>query len=188
MLLLPALLGLTVALAACGASQAGSAAGQSAASAKAASSGATSASSPRPATTSSSPATTPATPPSPSPAPSTSAPAPGVVADCLSSANLLSVRPAIITLACADNGWGVEKMTWASWSTSAAMGHGTFWEKLCKPNCATGKIGTYPVTVTLSAVRTSPGGPWFSILTVTWDGNRPPNPTPSRFRLTSPSA
>ncbi len=61
-----------------------------------------------------------------------------------------------------------------------------FWEKLCKPNCADGKIGTYPVAVTLSAARTSAQGQWFSRLTVAWRAATPPNPTPSTYQLLPP--
>jgi hypothetical protein len=93
--------------------------------------------------------------------------------------------PADITLACADNGLGVENMAWTSWTTSAATGMGTFCEKLCKPNCADGQIGTYRVADTLSAVKASSQGPWFSRLTVTWEATRPPSQTPDSF-LTPP--
>src|SRR5262249_55252758 len=122
-------------------------------------------------TTTPGPAHPPATVPSPvtappswstspaSTAPSTTSPPPGVVADCTNPLpHRLSVRPAWITLACADNGWGVEDMAWTSWTASAATGRGTFWEKLCKPDCADGKIGTYPAAVALSAVKTSSQG------------------------------
>src|SRR5580704_3089798 len=88
-----------------------------------------------------------------------SAASPGVVAGCTSAPPYrLSVRPGSVTLACADDGLGVEDMTWGSWSSSAAAGQGRFWEKLCQPNCAEGKTGTYPVTVTLSAVKSSASG------------------------------
>jgi hypothetical protein len=97
------------------------------------------------------------------------------------------VRPASITLACADDGVGVENMTWTSWTTSSAAGTGAFWENQCEPSCADGKIATYPVTVALSAVETTSQGPWFSRLTVTWEANRPPNATPDSFPLMPPS-
>ncbi|HEY6315273.1 MAG TPA: hypothetical protein VIY52_31330 [Streptosporangiaceae bacterium] len=140
-----------------------------------------------PTTAAPSPVTTPppsATSPA-SPAPSATLPVPGVVADCIRAPQQLSIRPAVITLACADDGLGVENMTWTSWTTSAAAGKGTLWEKLCKPDCADGQIGTYPVAVTLSAVKTSSQGRWFSRLTVTWEATRPPNQTPDSF-LTPP--
>lgn len=54
------------------------------------------------------------------------------------------------------------------------------------PNCVTGKIGHYPVDVTLSAARASAKGRWFSELTVSWQGSRPPNHTPDSFTLMPP--
>lgn len=112
---------------------------------------------------------------------------PGVVADCTSAPPYqLSIRPASIALACGDAGVGVENITWTTWTTSPATGQGTFWLKLCKPNCADGKIGTYPVAVKLSAVRTSAQGPWFSRLTVTWRSAHPPILTPGSYQLLPP--
>jgi hypothetical protein len=119
--------------------------------------------------------------------PSTPRPPPGVVADYTSALpHRLSIRPPAITLACADNGWGVEDVTWTGWTTSAATGHGMFWDKLCEPSCASGKIGTYPVAVKLSAVKTSARGLWFSRLTLTWEATRPPRPAPDSFLLMPP--
>jgi hypothetical protein len=126
------------------------------------------------------PATLPA-----SPAPATTRPVPGVVADCIRAPDRLGIRPAEVTLACADAGLGVENMTWTSWTTSAATGTGLLWEKLCKPDCAAGQIGTYPVAVTLSAVKTSSQGPWSGRLTVTWEAARAPSQAPDSF-LTPP--
>ena len=112
-------------------------------------------------------------------------PRPGVIADCGSAPpHRLTIRPSSITLACADNGWGIQDLTWTSWTPSAATGHGMFWDKLCKPSCADGKIGNYPVAVRLSAVKTTGQRPWFSRLTLTWEANRPPRSVPDSFRLT----
>ena len=110
-----------------------------------------------------------------------------VVADCAAAAPYpLSREPVSITLACADAGIGVQDMLWTSWTTRAATGTGLLWEKLCVPDCADGKMGYYPVNVTLSAVRASAKGPWFSELTVSWQGSRPPNQTPDTFMLMPP--
>jgi hypothetical protein len=100
----------------------------------------------------------------------------------------LSVEPAGIGLACADDGWGVEHMTWNDWTATTATGQGTFFEKLCKPNCAEGKIGYYPVSVTLSVVKTSPQGRWFSSLTASFPGARPPGIIPPSFSLMPPTS
>jgi hypothetical protein len=122
-------------------------------------------------------------------APSAAGGLPGVVADCTSPPPYrLSAQPTSITLACADDGLGVENMSWTGWASSAATGRGTFWEKLCVPSCATGKIGTYPVAVTLSAGKTSSQGSWFSLLTVAWVGTRPPASTPDSYTLMAPTS
>lgn len=107
-----------------------------------------------------------------------SSPLPGVVADCITKPGTLTTRPAKIYQACADAGLGVENMVWTSWTTTAATGRGTLWEKLCKPSCAAGTIGTYAVAITLSKARTSTSGPWFSLMKITWEGRQPPNTTP----------
>jgi hypothetical protein len=99
----------------------------------------------------------------------------GVVADCVTAPHGLSTRPAAIVLACADDGFGLEDMTWTSWTKARAAGQGTFRENLCQPSCAAGSTATYPVAVTLSAVKASSIGPWFSLVTFTWKkGSRPP--------------
>lgn len=111
-----------------------------------------------------------------------------VVADCAAAApHSPSREPVSITLACADAGIGVQDMLWSSWTATGATGSGLLWEKLCVPDCATGKMGYYPVDVTLSAVRASAKGQWFSALRVSWQGSRPLNQTPDTFTLMAPS-
>ena len=109
-----------------------------------------------------------------------------MVANCAAAPRDLSREPLSITLACADAGIGVRDMLWMSWTPTTATGSGLLWEKLCVPDCATGKIGYYPVDVTLSAVRSSAKGHWFSELRVSWQGSRPPNQTPDTFELMPP--
>jgi hypothetical protein len=197
--MIPAICGLTalsLATAACGAGAIASAdarhgAPRSAATARPAHPATAAPATAAPATTTSPAATAPppANAPPPASAPPASPPVAGVIADCTSAPpHRLSVRPAAITIACADDGLGVQDMAWTSWTASAATGQGTLWEKLCQPNCAEGKIGHYPVTVTISAVRTSKQGPWFSTLTISWDGTRPPNSTPDSFQLAAPGS
>jgi hypothetical protein len=110
----------------------------------------------------------------------------GVIADCIVAPHGLTIRPAAITLACADNGLGLENLTWASWTAASATGRGTLRENLCQPSCADGKTGTYPVAVILSAVRISSQGPWFSRVTFTWTGTRPPDPPENPLPLPPP--
>ena len=113
-----------------------------------------------------------------------------MVADCASAEPYsLSREPASITLACGDAGIGVQDLAWTSWTASLATGQGVLWENECVPtaSCGANKLSHYPVAVTLSAVKASAEGPWFSRLTVTWKDGRPPNQTPDTFLLEGPS-
>lgn len=116
------------------------------------------------------------------------APVPRVVADCAEAPDTLQVRPKGIVIACADGGLGFAKLTWTRWGAPTATGQGELYENRCEPNCASGKYATYPVLVTLSRVRNSSRGAYFSELTVTWKGHRPPNSTPDSFPLMPPAA
>jgi hypothetical protein len=174
-----ALLGLTVAVTACGAGHASPGAGTSAKHrAPAASTSVTPP--PTGAATVTTPSTgtpaTPAPPPSTPPA-ATATVGPGVVADCTSAPPYRpSVRPATITLACADAGLGVEHMTWDNWTSSVATGQGRLWENLCKPSCAGGHIETMRAKVTLrgsAAVKGHPGDRQYTRLTAVFPGKRP---------------
>lgn len=111
-----------------------------------------------------------------------------MVADCAKAPDTLRLRPGYIVIACADGGLGVEKLTWTRWGTITATGQGELYENLCQPNCAEGKFGTYPVLVRLSRVKTSARGAYFSELSVTWEGRRPPNSTSDSFPLLPPAA
>ena len=59
-------------------------------------------------------------------------------------------EPGTFQYACADDGIGLQDMHWTLWGIGRATGYGIEWENLCKPYCADGKIGHYPVTVVLS--------------------------------------
>lgn len=121
----------------------------------------------------------------PQPAPPVSGPVPGVI-DCAQSFDKLYVRPAFVLLACGDGGFGLRKLTWTRWVASGAIGQGEFFDNLCQPSCAAGKEGIYPVQVTLSGVKSSSLGPYFSQLQVTWEGSRPPNMSQNSFDLMAP--
>jgi len=60
------------------------------------------------------------------------------------------------------------------------------WLNLCQPNCADGKYGHYPVEATLSDVKSSSQGPWFSKLTITYEGTKPPYSLPASYPMTAP--
>lgn len=89
-------------------------------------------------------------------------------------------------IACADANLGVERLTWSAWGPVAATGQGSLWLNLCQPNCAEGKNGYYPVKVTLSHVKDSAQGPWFSDLTIAYAGARPPYKLPASYPMMPP--
>lgn len=100
-----------------------------------------------------------AMPTSPSSTPPTSsgpsaAPQPGSVAAVIDDCSGKPVpRPSDIVLTCADAGWVLEHLKWTDWGQPTASATGEWSEKNCTPNCATGGISTYPVTVTVSSLR-----------------------------------
>ena len=59
-------------------------------------------------------------------------------------------KPESITLTCADGGWSLQEITWASWTEKGAEGTGTFTENLCKPSCADGEFVEAKVNLKLS--------------------------------------
>lgn len=66
-----------------------------------------------------------------------------------------------------DSGNIVTKLTWSTWDSTHAIGHGQREELTCDPDCATGGGTTYPATITLS----DPVAGRFTTLTeVTEDG------------------
>ena len=76
-------------------------------------------------------------------------------------------RPMKIVLACADYNSYVDKLSWSSWTASAATGHGTLVENECTPSCAAGKFYSYRVVVQLSKVVTTRYGLLFTAYKVT---------------------
>ena len=87
------------------------------------------------------------------------------------------VKPGTIVLACADGGLGLQHLHWTTrWTRHGAFGHGTFWENLCKPDCADGHIEKMRATVTLrgsAAVKGRPGDRQYTRLTAEFPGRRP---------------
>lgn len=85
------------------------------------------------------------------------------------------VKPSFYTFACADNGAGIEKMHWATWGGQAAFGSGTYYFRVCVPNCAAGKTVTFPILAALWQVKPLPGHRsvhYFTRMTLIFTGNR----------------
>ena len=95
-----------------------------------------------------------------------------VVIDC---AMKHQVKPGFYIFACADAGALIEKMHWATWGGQAAFGNGTYSLKTCIPNCAEGKIVTFPILAALWQVKPLPGHRgvhYFTKITLIFTGNR----------------
>jgi NACHT domain len=74
-------------------------------------------------------------------------------------------KPTVIDFS-SDGASTVHAIHWSSWGASVATGHGTWWRDTCNPDCDTGKILKYPVTLTFSDARDG----IFTALTTNWDG------------------
>jgi hypothetical protein len=87
-------------------------------------------------------------------------------------------KPKRITIACGDAGIWLGKLKWSSWGQSSAKGTGVYNQNDCTPDCADGKIKSYPVDVTLSKPKSCSGQTQlaFKHAALTFTGTRPPGP------------
>ena len=69
---------------------------------------------------------------------------PLVLADCNQSAPQASFEPTSIILACADGNASLVDIAWSSWTSTAAVGAGTYIQNDCTPDCAGGMFISYP--------------------------------------------
>lgn len=96
-------------------------------------------------------------------------------------------KPKKIVIACGDAGIWLSKLKWSSWSGSSAKGAGSYNANTCTPDCATGKIKSYPVKVTLSKPKTCSGQTHraFKQAALTYTGTRPKG-APARLSFRCP--
>ena len=66
------------------------------------------------------------------------------------------------------------KLTWSSWTSGGAQGHGDDWINDCEPFCAAGRFTQHAVTLTLFRPRTMLGLRVFTRMRVHY--TRGPNP------------
>ena len=72
-----------------------------------------------------------------------------VVLDCGTHAT----KPDSLTIYCADFGVNVNHIKWTKWAQSGAVGTGQYSANNCTPNCASGKIISANVKLTLNASK-----------------------------------
>jgi len=72
-----------------------------------------------------------------------------VTANCSGAA----FKPKSIVLACGDAGLIATRLQWTQWGTKKAHGAGLGVEKICKPDCAAGKVAKEAMKLILSKPR-----------------------------------
>ena len=110
--------------------------------------------------------------------PATAATPPSYFNDC----GYPEYKPQSLTEFCADAGNGVTKIKWSSWTSTKAVGTGSFYVKLCDPNCADGKIIWAKAKVVLSGAKFTRGKRYFMNVTVSSTNGKP---LPGESKLTS---
>jgi hypothetical protein len=88
----------------------------------------------------------------------------------ISSCQKATYRPKQYVLTCADANTQIHHAVYATWTATAAAGHGTFVYNTCHPNCAAGTFKHHPVQFTLGRVRTVGGKKLFTRLSVSYAG------------------
>jgi hypothetical protein len=97
-----------------------------------------------------------------------------VVVDCTGQRQ---TRPSSFILTCADANDALTALHWASWASGQAFGTGTEKVNTCTPDCADGKLVSYPALITLWRPEPVPGHPgvrYFTRITRIYPANRPP--------------
>ena len=82
-------------------------------------------------------------------------------------------KPQSLTEFCADAGNGVTKIKWSSWTSTRAVGTGSFYVKLCDPNCADGKVVWAKAKVVLSGAKFTRGKRYLMNVTVSSVNGKP---------------
>ena len=86
-------------------------------------------------------------------------------------------RPSSMVLTCADANDALTTLHWASWADGQAFGTGTEKVNTCTPDCADGKLVSYPALITLWRPEPLPGHPgvrYFTRITRIYPASRPP--------------
>jgi hypothetical protein len=101
--------------------------------------------------------------------PASSATPPSYFNDC----GYPEYKPQSLTEFCADAGNGVTKIKWSSWTSTKAVGTGSFYVKLCDPNCADGKVVWAKAKVVLSGAKFTRGKRYLMNVTVSSTNGKP---------------
>ena len=100
---------------------------------------------------------------------SASAASPMKITNC----NKTASKPTTLTLTCGDANTYLKGLSWSSFGGSTAKAKGTFVIDLCKPNCASGKNASYPVSLTAANSKKCKGASVYTKLVLTFTGRKP---------------
>jgi hypothetical protein len=101
--------------------------------------------------------------------PATAATPPSYFNDC----GYPEYKPESLTQFCADAGNGVTKIKWSSWTSTKAVGTGSFYVKLCDPSCAEGEVVWAKAKVVLSGAKFIRGKRYLMNVTVSSVNGKP---------------
>jgi len=68
------------------------------------------------------------------------------------------VRPHEVVFACADDGFGVDKLHWLTWGGAQAVGIGSAYANDCKPTCVAGHVHRYRAVLIAGGTQRCPNG------------------------------
>ena len=89
------------------------------------------------------------------------------------------VKPNRIVFFCADFGAYINDLHWGHWGGHRARGSGVFHEKVCKPDCASGRYRDYHASIRLRKPRVHKCGgrrvPYFHSALLRFPNRKPPD-------------
>ena len=89
------------------------------------------------------------------------------------------MKPRRLVTACADGNYYLASLAWKHWGRRTSTATGSAWANDCKPNCASGKFKSYPVTAKASRRMRCHGHRDYTKLRITYTKAQPkgiPNP------------
>lgn len=76
----------------------------------------------------------------------------------ITNCNKATSKPKSVTLTCGDGNTVLSGLSWSTFGGTSASASGTFKMNTCEPNCASGKVLSYPVSVKATSPRNCKAG------------------------------
>src|SRR3954451_16876218 len=92
-------------------------------------------------------------------------------------------RPSSMLIACGDGSARVVGLRWSSWTTTRAVGSGTWQQNDCQPDCARGRFHDFPVRLELDHPMHGQGTVIFGNATAVFPHSSPPGAVNGREPL-----